>query len=321
MTGRAWGFWTKEKLDILRRYLDRFTTTTKNRSSERLYLDLFAGVTDNYDRITWDPIEGSARIALKTSNPPFTRLRLFELEDKAGDLEGRLRTDFPGRDIRVVPGDCNTTVHEVLKDLRPFNWAPTFAFIDPNGPDVHWTTLQALAGFKKPGAKKVELWLLFPHAMFVRLLSINEGGRPEFGERVTTMFGTEAWQAIHKARVAERLSPPEARHEYVNLMRWRIENDLGYGWTHALEVFNEAGRPLYDMIFATDHPAGTRIMSHLYDQAAKELPAMRNAARAMRQRIADEEAGVQRLFTDDPAGKPLEEKFYEHLKPTPPYGH
>ena len=44
---RRWGFWTRGKLDILRDYLDAFTTATKNKASERLYLNLFAGDPEN----------------------------------------------------------------------------------------------------------------------------------------------------------------------------------------------------------------------------------------------------------------------------------
>ena len=37
---RYWGFWTRGKLDILRRYLDAFTTASSGQG-ERIYLDLF----------------------------------------------------------------------------------------------------------------------------------------------------------------------------------------------------------------------------------------------------------------------------------------
>ncbi len=72
MPGRSWGFWTKEKLDVLRRYLDRFTTASKSKP-EILYLDLFAGEAENYERFTGDPIAGSARVALEVDDPPFSR--------------------------------------------------------------------------------------------------------------------------------------------------------------------------------------------------------------------------------------------------------
>lgn len=45
---RYWGFWTRGKLDILRRYLDAFTTASKSRD-EIIYLDLFGGQPGNLE--------------------------------------------------------------------------------------------------------------------------------------------------------------------------------------------------------------------------------------------------------------------------------
>ena len=162
---RSWGFWTRYKLELLQRYLDAFTTTTKKRSTKRVYLDLFGGEPENVDRDTLLPIDGSARIALNTDNPPFTHLRFFELEPNATKLRQALSREFPGRDWLVYSGDSNDTIHQALADLRAADagWAPTFAFIDPNGPHYTWNTLQVLAAHKGPKAKtKVELWMLFP---------------------------------------------------------------------------------------------------------------------------------------------------------------
>src|SRR5271170_127878 len=68
LVARSWGFWTRYKLELLQRYLDAFTTTTKNLSSKAVYLDLFGGEPENVDRDTLNPIDGSARIALNTEN-------------------------------------------------------------------------------------------------------------------------------------------------------------------------------------------------------------------------------------------------------------
>src|SRR4051812_8551309 len=54
---------------------------------------------------------------------------------------------------------------------------------------------------------------------------------------------------------------------------------IGYSTTHPLELTNTKAGPLYHMVFATDHPAGTKIMSSLYTRASKEIPAMRQEAR------------------------------------------
>ena len=159
MAGRAWGYWTKGKLDILRLYLDAFTTASK-KSSEIVYIDAFAGEPENYDRLTGDPLEGSAKIALAIDRPPFTRLRFFETEGKAPRLQGALRQEYPDRDFKILAGDCNQTLPLELASLRRYNWAPTFAFLDPNGTETHWRTLEELARHKSNRLYKVELFLL-----------------------------------------------------------------------------------------------------------------------------------------------------------------
>lgn len=307
---RAWGYWTRGKLDILRDYLDAFTTASKS-ANERVYLDLFAGQAENVERVTGKQLQASPRIALSTDNPPFTRLRFFEIAN-ADDLRVRLSNDFPNRDFRVIKGDCNDTMNSVLRELHPLRWAPTFAFIDPNGPDTHWSTLQALAAFRPSRYTKVELWMLFPEPMFVRLLRTDgHEVRPEDMERITAMFGTGRWGRIYEARVQNDLTPREARTEYVNLMRWRLEKELGYKRTHALEVHNEKGNPIYHMIFATDHVAGDRIMSSLYSKALEEFPKMREWA-------IEQRTGKQKLFDDtEYRTKP---DSYRYEPPTSPYG-
>ncbi|MGH3873520.1 MAG: hypothetical protein ACRDSR_18750 [Pseudonocardiaceae bacterium] len=40
------------------------------------------------------------------------------------------------------------------------------------------------------------------------------------------------------------------RDELTNLMRWRLEKTLGYGFTHTLRLTNVNGGPLYDMILS-----------------------------------------------------------------------
>lgn len=320
---RYWGFWTRGKLDLLRRYLDAFTTACK-KTDEIIYLDLFGGQPENRDRLTDENLDGSARIALGTQNPPFTRLRFFEVEPYAGRLRAALEATHPDRDFRVVAGDCNQTIEGVLKELAPYNWAPTFAFVDPNGPDVRWSSLEALARFKRTGGYKSELWMLLAAGMFIRNLPVSGRVSPEDARKLTQMYGTEHWRAIYQARVDGTIPPAVAREEYVNLMRWRLEHLLGYRWTHPLEIRNERGHSIYHMIFATDHEAGHRIMTNLYNTAANEFPAMRTEARQRRARIAEREAGVQTLFDDTArAESPLvtsRERLYQHAPAWTPFG-
>lgn len=314
MASRPWGFWTRAKLEILRDYLNAFTTTTKNKSSERIYLDLFAGQAENVDRLTGEALQGSARIALSMDDPPFTRLRLFD-RDYGGSLNLVLRAEFPDRDFEVYAEDCNLRLPTVLAELRSLSWAPTFAFLDPNGPDYWWSTLEVLAGFKEGSKTKVELWILFPEPMFVRFLRTDAGNvRVEDDARITAMYGTDEWHRIYQARLAETLTPAQARYEYVNLMRWRLIAELGYRWAHTFEVKNESDHPIYHLIFATDSVPGNDIMTSLYEKAAVRFPQMREEALHRRR-------GIQRLFDSDSLGPPtVQTPHYVYEAPTPPYG-
>jgi three-Cys-motif partner protein len=320
---RYWGFWTRGKLELLRRYLDAFTTASKGQA-EILYFDLFGGQPKNRERLTEEDLDGSARIALATEDARFTRLRFFELEPYASRLRTALQAEHLGREFLVIAGDCNQTISGTLASLSSFNWAPTFAFVDPNGPDIEWSTIQGLARFKRPSLAKTETWLLFAAGMFIRNLPVDGSVRKEDALKLTRMYGTDQWTAIYRARVAGALSPADAREEYVNLMRWRLEEVLGYRRTHPLEIFNERGHSIYHMIFATDHPVGDRIMTSLYNRAANEFPAMRAAARRRRARLAEEAVGIQSLFGDDVAGvtAPVarSELLYEYIAPWAPYG-
>ncbi len=139
------------------------------------------------------------------------------------------------------------------------------------------------------------------------------------------MFGNPAWHAIWQAKLVYEIDVPTAREEYLNLMRWRLGQDLGYRWTHQLEIRNIGGVPLYQVVFATNSEPDHKIMMRLYDRTASEFPAMAQSARLRRDQMRREEQGQFDLFSslggiealgaipvtteEDP------ERFYEHESP------
>lgn len=316
MGGRDWGYWTEQKLEMLREYLPRFTQASK-KAKVTVYLDLFAGVPENVSRTTQLPIDGSPRIALSTV-PQFTRVRLFELPGKAAQLQTSLQSEHPGRDLKVWPGDCNELIDKALAELSDVRWAPAFAFVDQQAAEIAWATLTKLAKFKKPGRPKVEQWILFAPSMLPRGLStVTEKAVLEFTERIDAMFGSHAWYPVYAARLRDEISGQEFRDELTNLMRWQLERQLGYKRTHSFEMKNTNGTPLYSMIFATDHEAGDKIMAHIYAQAAKKRPQMQAAARAKADEIKEQSKPQQGLFPRPP--RPAkDEPLYTHQPPTPP---
>lgn len=318
---RTWGFWTRDKLDILSAYLPAFTNASK-RARGTVYLDLFAGTLESTERDTGRLILGSAPRALNTF-PAFTRCYFFDLPAVAMKLQTDLEARYPDRiDYQVVEGDSNETIAVALEDLRRrgLAWAATFAFIDPYNLGVRWSTLKALAQFKAHTRFKVELWILFHSSTIPRVLGVESDENVSV-EQVTEFFGTDRWTAITVARERGELSPAQAREEYVNLYRWRIENDLGYAVTHAIEMKNTSGSPLYHLILATDNRAGSKIINDVYRKATPKHKATRRKARERRQLGRRQNQGQPSLFTAEQLAitGPADEADYIHQPPWPPF--
>ena len=101
------------------------------------------------------------------------------------------------------------------------------------------------------------------------------------------------------------ISPEDYRDEMINLLRWRLERVLGYQLTARIPMRMPNGMPIYDMLFATDHPLGDTIMTHLYRRAAEREPQMRQDAKAHTKRQKEDLAGIQGLFEIAPAAIPV----------------
>ena len=312
---KTWGFWTEAKLDILRDYLPAFLAASSRKAPVAVYLDAFAGEGKGRSRLTLEEFDGSATIAAGAvatggSGYSFHHLRFFELSpSRASAIESSFRVQYPGRDIRVVPGDCNATLPAELAAMPPaMRKAPTFAFLDPFGTELHWRTVRALAMHKQPAKFKVELWMLFSAAGLMRIAGTTPQAAAVGAEDIlSAIFGGQGWAPIVDARRRDAITGTDAREAFVNLMRWQLEKELGYSATHALEVKNAHGTSVYHMIFATDHPAGDRIIRDLYRKAARALPDMAEEARRFK-------VGLMSLF-DMPAGDAPD---YVHEPPSHP---
>lgn len=146
-----------------------------------------------------------------------------------------------------------------------------------------------------------------PTSGIVRTLALDEAKLSD-GDigRATRLFGTDRWRAIYDLRRARKINGAQAKDEYVNLMRWLLEQQLGYRYTHPFELKNTGGATLYHMIFATDNEAGTRIMTAIYNAAAKTVPQMQQEAR-------DRAKGQQALAFDVDVHAPELGYHYEAL--------
>jgi three-Cys-motif partner protein len=296
--GRGWSYWSRNKLEILAGYLPAFNSASSS-SEERIYLDLMAGAPHNFDRHTGERFDGSARIAMD-ARPGFTRYAFGEMPKNAALLQADLDARHPAGPFEIYPGDCNITIHKMLADLANVRWAPTFAFLDQQAAELDWETLEAISQFRR-GKTKAEQWILCSPAMVVK--GATGTSNAAFAARVDRFYGSRDWRRIQRARVQERISPSRYRAEMVNLLRWRLETKLGYKHTARIPMRMLNGVDIYDMVFATDHDVGLKIMTHLYEQATAREPRMRQEAlEATRQ---PEVWVTDALFDMDPVERPV----------------
>lgn len=146
---------------------------------------------------------------------------------------------------QVLEGECNTTIPAALAELRSLNWAPTFAFLDPDGMELAGETIAALAeykrGYRAAGSLnpeyKIELWMLFPTSGIVRTLALEEEKVSIADEaRATRLFGTDRGRPIYELRVAGAITGGDAREEYVNLDHPRTRSSRGWSSHHPKDV-------------------------------------------------------------------------------------
>ena len=260
--------WTEEKLAILACYLHGFALACKSHPSGWYALDIFAGGGLNVSATTGAEIPGSALIALE-AGPPLARTVVL-CERGARALPALTARVAPyGERARVFGRDANAEIGDMLALIA--RDAPAFAFLDPEGSELAWATVQAIAEHKPKPYRKIEQLILLPTDMgFVRTLPLAKDLSEAAAAKITAMYGHDRWRAIYERRRAGKINAEAARTEYVRLYAQGLR-DLGYQHVQERQITKEgaggrAGSPMYFLMHASDHDAGERIMAHCFDK-------------------------------------------------------
>ncbi len=136
---RFGGAWTQEKLDILERYLDAYTTALKNQPFRLMYIDAFAGTGeiatahDDGSSEVSQFIRGSTARAAGIVDKSFDRLIFVEKDpDRSAELE-KLKTKYHGRDIVIENSEANDFLSNLNEDWQ--RWRGVL-FLDPFATEV-----------------------------------------------------------------------------------------------------------------------------------------------------------------------------------------
>lgn len=274
------GTWTQTKLDILKRYLDAYTTALKNQHFDLLYIDAFAGSgslelkMQGSDRTDWHSFrDGSAKIAMDIADKPFDELIFIEQDKGKCDRLQSLKRSRPNRKITIENTDANAYLQNLEENCQ--KWRGVL-FLDPFGTQVDWATLEKIAGHKA-----LDTWILFPTSAVARMLptsNIPDEINSQWADRLTRVYGNESWRDLYRRSSQTELfnerniERPPGVTNLINIYKDRLR---GLFKSRLLEqsatLRNSRRSPLYEFIFCVGSDsdkaigAAKRIAKHLLD--------------------------------------------------------
>lgn len=238
-----YGVHSYKKPMLLRYYLRPFTLILSKHFPRFCYVDGFSGpglvkvgIDKGYE------LPGSPITAIN-AKPGFTDYFFCDSRKKCTNaLELRCdKLSVAGRNIMVLPPqDFNLCVHSLLSQI-PDNYH-VFAFLDPDGLELRWETVEAL------GRRKYrEILVNFSNGVF--RCAQTAKSNPKHWDRMNSYMGTkdEWW----------RYSSEEILQTYKTNLK-----ALGTGFQHILDlpVKNRKGAIIYYLIFATDNDTALKIV-------------------------------------------------------------
>ena len=274
------GQWTTKKLEILRQYLDAYTTALKDQPFQLTYVDAFAGAgswspraaPEARDEDYSDFLElrdGSPRIALEIEDRAFDRFVFIERNRSRSRVLNDLRVAFPSREIEILNEDANTAIPRICNDLQPSDRA--VVFLDPFATQLDWSTVGAIAK-----TEKIDCWILFPIMAVVRMMPT--GGQPDEAgaNRLDRVFGgRDHWREIYRAAQQPSLFPDvgtgqertRGGREIAARYKSRLESVFARVAPTSGTLTNSNGTPMFELFFAASNPVGApiaiRIANHI----------------------------------------------------------
>jgi len=254
---RQGGDWTYEKLYFLAEYIKRFIVSMRPKEWRAInYIDLYSGSGKNClpdDRI----ILGSPLIALGQI-PSFDNYYLSDLDPKnISSLQQRCANSINADKIKFETGDANKIVEKITNELNKQDKkfikgkfsTLNLAFLDPEGLELHWTTVEKLAKFR------TDLIIYYSQ------MGITRNGENEINQNPNTpidlFFGDTNWRKIYKSHQYDVSGVHRPLMDY-------YKNKLaafGYQIDEPLEepVFkNSKDAPMFRLLFASKSPLGNK---------------------------------------------------------------
>lgn len=240
--------WTENKAKLIAEYIYLFVQVTKHGT----YIDGFAGPQEPDAPDTW-----AAKLVVDREPKWLRHFHLFDRGRKQIAALEALKAANADRDITVYKGDSNVRILELLNGGAITEKEATFCLLDQRTFECHWSTVAALARYKKAGFK-IELFYFFANAWLDRALAAQ---RDEAVLR--KWWGRDDWKTLRGLRPADR----------AELVVRRFKTELNYASVKPYAIYERRGghKVMYFMIHATDHLAAPGLMARAYDEAVEPV--------------------------------------------------
>lgn len=257
---RAFGIWTTVKLDYLQRYMDLFETSMRGKPwCARCYIDLYSG-TGKYQVKGHNNFQlGSALLGITTKHP-FTNYFFMDKSQENIDILSKRCESAPNIKKKFYVGDANIRVKEVVEELKAIDrnrlkdqWTSlNLAFLDPDGLELEWKTIETLAS-----VNKMDLIIYYSQSGLTRNFEncINLDTETD----IDRFFGDREWRNIYKT--SQQGKSLGLHRKLIDYYKHKLST-IGYADIRDIEdgaeplMKNSKEAPLYRLIFASKHARG-----------------------------------------------------------------
>ncbi|MCL5958890.1 MAG: three-Cys-motif partner protein TcmP [Chloroflexi bacterium] len=261
--------WSRDKLELLAKYLHAYTTIMKRQKARWLrsysYIDAFASVGQYADPDSQEYVDGSPVVALRC-DPPFDDFWFIELSaDRLQSLRQRVESDFPDRCVYFRQGDANTILQqEVARRITYASGRRGFVFLDPYGLEVDFKTVEFLSK-----TKALDLFINFSVMGVTRMLDRHDSPDPRTTARLNRVMGNIGWTDEiyvkqptlfgdeHSYR--GRLDPHRLADRYCTELRQLFPHV-----SEPVLMRNSRGAPLYALLLASHNKTAVRITNDIF---------------------------------------------------------
>jgi three-Cys-motif partner protein len=272
LPARESGGWVKEKLFYVKRYIDVFEVAMRDKDwRKRIFIDLFSGPGKCIVRDTNEYLLGSPLLALQTQYP-FTDYYFVDMDaQNMAHLKVRSKASkVPEDHLNFLIGDANQQVIAITSEIARID--KTFiqgllpclnlAFLDPEGLELEWKTVETLAGMKR-----MDLIIHYSQNGLTRNLDRCFASQDD--TVIDRFFGDRNWRDVYK-RASEKREVIGIHRALIDYYKSKLRN-LGYVVINDSEEISreplirntKRNAPLYRLIFASKHPLGNKIWNEV----------------------------------------------------------